>query len=145
MKVVLAGGSGTLGRRIAADLSARGDQVVVLTRAPRPGSLHRQVAWDGATVGPWANELGVVHATSPNPVRNAELMAVLRRVLRRPPAPPTPAPLVRLGAVLLRSDPALALLGRRCVPSRLLDAGFRFAYPQLAPALEALMVTNRRA
>jgi uncharacterized protein len=274
MKVVLAGGSGALGRRIAADLSARGDEVVVLTRSPRPGSFHRQVAWDGATVGPWATELagaalvnlagelvdrrptaanidlltrsrveptnalataarvsqppavwvqmstlaiygdggdqllderappareppqmagvahaweeaaaaapaerqvvlrtaivldrdtpalnrlvglvrwgvggrvgtgrqwvswlhiadllavvrrslddpalaGVVHATSPNPVRNAELMAVLRRVLRRPPAPPTPAPLVRLGAVLLRTDPALALLGRRCVP-----------------------------
>lgn len=88
---------------------------------------------------------GVVHATSPNPVRNAELMAVLRRVLRRPPAPPTPAPLVRLGAILLRTDPALALLGRRCVPSRLLDAGFRFAYPQLAAALEDLLVTNRGA
>jgi uncharacterized protein len=303
MKVVLAGGSGALGRRIAADLSARGDEVVVLTRSPRPGSLHRQVAWDGATVGPWATELagaalvnlagelvdrrptaanidlltrsrveptnalataarvsqppavwvqmstlaiygdggdqllderappareppqmagvaraweeaaaaapaerqvvlrtaivldrdtpalnrlvglvrwgvggrvgtgrqwvswlhiadllavvrrslddpalaGVVHATSPNPVRNAELMAVLRRVLRRPPAPPTPAPLVRLGAVLLRTDPALALLGRRCVPSRLLDAGFAFAYPQLTPALEDLLATTTGA
>jgi uncharacterized protein len=85
---------------------------------------------------------GVVHATSPHPVRNAELMATLRKVLRRPPAPPTPTPLVRLGAVLLRTDPALALTGRRCVPSRLLDAGFTFTYPRLFPALQNLLANR---
>ena len=303
MKVVLAGGSGALGRRIAADLGARGDEVVVLTRSPRTGSPHRQVAWDGTTVGPWASELagaavvnlagelvdrrptqgnvelltrsrvqptealaaaaagldepppvwvqagtlaiygdagdaildetstpaegppqmagvaraweaaaagapgvrqvvlrtgivldrhtpaldrlaglarwglggrvgtgrqwiswihvtdflavvrraiddaglsGVVHATSPGPVRNAELMAALRRVLHRPPALPTPAALVHVGALLLRTDPALALTGRRCVPARLLRAGFTFAYPELVPALEDLLGGGRR-
>ena len=36
---------------------------------------------------------GVIHVTSPNPVRNAELMATLRTALHRPAAPPTPAPL----------------------------------------------------
>lgn len=56
MKVVLAGGSGALGRSIAADLAARGDEVVVLTRTVRPGPF-RQVPWDGVTVGPWAAEL----------------------------------------------------------------------------------------
>ena len=66
-------------------------------------------------------------------------MATLRRVLRRPPAPPTPAALVRLGAVFLRTDPALALLGRRCVPVALLDAGFRFRFPDLEPALRDLL------
>jgi NAD dependent epimerase/dehydratase family enzyme len=81
---------------------------------------------------------GVVHATSPHPVRNAALMAALRHVLRRPPAPPTPAPVVRLGAAVLRTDPALGLTGRRCVPTRLLDAGFTFAHPRLGPALENL-------
>lgn len=298
MKVVLAGGSGALGRRIAADLTARGDEVVILTRSVRRERPYRQVGWDGATVGPWAAELtgavvvnlagelvdrrptaanvelltrsrvqptraliaavssvdepptvwvqastlaiygdggerildeqappadgpaqmagvaraweqaaagysagrqvvlrtgfvldrdtpavdrltgltrwglggrlgsgrqwlswlhiadflaivrrciddaamvGVVHATSPYPVRNAELMAALRRVLRRPPTLAMPAPLVRLGALLLRTDPALALTGRRCVPSRLLDAGFAFTFPHLAPALQDLI------
>ena len=57
MKVVLAGGSGALGRRIADDLTARGDEIVVLTRAPRRGAAHREVAWDGVTVGAWAEEL----------------------------------------------------------------------------------------
>ncbi|WP_327002076.1 DUF1731 domain-containing protein [Dactylosporangium sp. NBC_01737] len=82
---------------------------------------------------------GVVHATSPEPVRNAELMAALRQALRRPPAPPTPAPLVRLGAFVLRTDPALALTGRRCVPARLQRAGFQFAHPQLRAALGDLL------
>jgi len=82
---------------------------------------------------------GVVHATSPNPVRNRDLMAALRKALRRPTAPPTPAPLVRLGAVLLRTDPALALTGRRAVPARLQSAGFSFAHPHLDEALRQLL------
>lgn len=82
---------------------------------------------------------GVVHVASPHPVRNAELMAEFRKVLHRPAAPPTPAALVRLGAVVLRTDPALALTGRRCVPTRLLDADFVFAYPKLDQALEDLL------
>lgn len=81
----------------------------------------------------------MVHATSPEPVRNAELMAALRRVLHRPPAPPTPATIVRLGSILLRTDPDLALLGRRCVPARLQQAGFVFTYPRLQPALDDLI------
>ncbi len=307
MKVVVAGGSGALGRRVTADLASRGHDVVILTRSPgphSPGSPHssgpggtgRRVRWDGRSPGPWAAELpgaavinlcgllvdrpptprnvelltssrveptlalvsaaatldppppvwiqmstlaiygdagdailderaqpadgppqmagvalaweaaagtpasrqvilrtgivldplttamrrlrglarfglggrigtgrqwvswlhigdylgiiraclahpalsGVVHATSPNPVTNTELMAILRQVLHRPPAPPTPAPLLRLGAILLRSDPALALTGRRCVPARLLESGFAFEHPDLPAALRHL-------
>jgi uncharacterized protein (TIGR01777 family) len=302
MKIVVAGGSGALGRRLCADLAERGHDVVVLTRSPRPGPF-RQVAWDGVTVGPWAAELagaavvnlagelvdrrptaantalltssrvqptlalraaaeqldepvpvwlqasttaihgdagetlvdedtppadgppqmagvarawedaaagantlrqvvlrtsivfdrhtpaldrlvlltrlglggriatgrqwtswlhvedwlaiarwslgvdapaapapsGVLLATSPNPVRNAELMATLRSVLHRPAAPPTPELLVRMGAVLLRTDPALALTGRRAVSARLARAGFEFRHPHLDEALTDLL------
>jgi uncharacterized protein len=303
-KVVLAGGSGALGKRIAADLRERGDDVVVLTRTVRPGRPYRQVAWDGATVGPWADELpgsvlinlagalvdrpptkanidlltrsrvlptralveaatslpepprvwlqmstlaiygdggetvleegapvadgppqmagvaraweeaaagapagrqvvmrtgvvlapgtpaldrlaglvrwglasgrvgtgrqwvswihiadllaavrrliddddlsGIVHVTGPEPVRNTDLMAALRVVLRRPLSLPTPEPLVRLGSLVLRTDPALALTGRRCLPARLQAAGFRFAHPALRPALVDLLDDRRR-
>jgi uncharacterized protein (TIGR01777 family) len=87
---------------------------------------------------------GVVHATGPQPVRNSELMAALRAALRRPPAPPTPAALVHAGAVLLRTDPALALTGRRAVPARLRSAGFRFAHPDLQEALTDLLAPERR-
>jgi NAD dependent epimerase/dehydratase family enzyme len=77
----------------------------------------------------------IVHVTSPLPVRNQDFMTSLRRAVHRPPAPPTPAALVRLGARLLRSDPALALTGRRGMPARLVAAGFEFRYPDLDPAL----------
>jgi uncharacterized protein len=45
---------------------------------------------------------------------------------------------VHLGAVLMRTDPALALTGRRCIPRRLLDAGFRFELPTFDEAVERL-------
>lgn len=300
MKVVLAGGSGALGRRIAADLSARGDEVVVLTRRMRPELPYRQAVWDGRTVGAWRDELagaalinlagelvdrrptarnialltrsrvdptralaaaaaglaeplqvwvqlstlaiygdagepvldesapladsppqmagvakaweaaasaapddirqvilrtavvldrgtpaldrlvdvvtwgiggriasgrqwtswlhiddllaivrlslddpdvaGVVHATAPQPVRNADLMAALRSALHRPAwAPPTPAWAVRVGSVLLRTDPLLALTGRRAVPQRLIERGFEFRHPSIDGALADLL------
>ena len=302
MKIVVAGGSGALGRRLCADLADRGHDVVVLSRSPRPGPF-RQVAWNGVAVGPWATELsgaavvnlagqlvdlrptpantalltssrvqptlalraaaeqldepvpvwlqastaaihgdagetlvdedtppadgppqmagvaraweeaaagahtarqvvlrtsvvfdrhtpaldrlvlltrlglggriasgrqwtswlhvedwlaiarwslgleelaapppsGVLLATSPNPVRNAELMGTLRAVLQRPAAPPTPELLVRVGAMLLRTDPALALTGRRAVSARLAAAGFEFRHPDLDEALTDLL------
>src|SRR5262245_35626866 len=58
MKVVLAGGAGALGRRIAADLDARGDDVIVLSRSPAADGPGRQLRWDGLSVGRWAAELG---------------------------------------------------------------------------------------
>lgn len=82
---------------------------------------------------------GVVIATSPEPVRNADLMRTLRSVLYRPPAPPTPTWAVGLGSLVLRTDPALATTGRQAVPARLLDAGFQFQHPQLQTALNDLL------
>ena len=296
MKMVLAGGSGALGRRLAAAASARGDEVVVLTRTPRPTVAYRQVRWDGETVGAWADELsdavlinlagelvdrrpsasnialltnsrvrptaalvaasqaaaprvwvqlstlaiygdtgdavltedspvgdeppqmcgvaraweaaaagaiagrqvilragavldrgtpaldrltaiarwgvggriasgrqwiswlhiddflaitdrviadpslsGIVHATSPDAVRNTDLMRELRHAVHRPPAPPTPGWLVKLGAIALRTDPALALTGRRAIPVKLTAVGHEFHYPDLRNALSNLL------
>lgn len=298
MRIVIAGGSGSLGRRVADDFAKRDHEVVILTRSTRSDIAHRQVEWDGRTVGAWASELegavlinlagelvdrrpterniallrrsrvgpttalvqaaaalatpltlwvqmstlaiygdagpgivqeghptaegppqmagvagpweeaargaradrqvvlrtgivldrgapaferlthltklglggristgdqwvswihisdflaalrfvcdepkvdGVVHFTSPNPIQNRDMMATLRSALHRPWSPPTPRPLVHLGALLMRSDAALALTGRRCVPRRLLDAGFVFAHPAFTGALDDLL------
>lgn len=304
MKIVIAGGTGSLGRRIADDLARRGNDVVILTRSARPDIAHRQVEWNGRDVGDWAAELqgavlvnlagelvdrrptrrnvellrrsrvdptralveasrvldapipvwvqmstlaiygdagqgvveeghpvadgppqmpgvarrwedaardaradrqlvlrtgivldrgapaferlttltrlglggrisrgdqwvswvhiddflaalrfvlgahsmdGVVHVTSPNPVQNREMMSTLRSALQRPWSPPTPAPLVHLGALLMGSDPALALTGRRCVPRRLLDASFEFEHAELADAIADLTMEREPA
>lgn len=304
LKVVLAGGSGSLGRRIAADLGGRGHDIVILTRRVNPALPIRQVPWDGRTVGDWATELeaadtavinlagklvdcrptrsniaaliqsrvqptralvaasrqlktplrhwiqasttaiwsdagetycdestpipnglpqmtgvaepwerafagantshgvilrtsivldpdspalarlarltryglggrvstgrqwfswihradwlsiiraclgltpgvtipaGVVVAAADHPVRNNDLMATLRRQLNRPPAPPTPAALVKLGAAFLRTDPALGLTGRHATSKVLKGCGFEFEFPNLDAALADLV------
>ncbi len=56
-RIVLAGGSGFLGRVLAEYLTARGAETVILTRAPRVGTKVREVAWDGKTVGDWLKEI----------------------------------------------------------------------------------------
>jgi hypothetical protein len=300
-EIVIAGGTGSLGRRVADDFASRGDNVTILTRSPRPGIDHRQVRWDGRTAGRWAVELeaaivvnlagelvdrrpsarnvellrrsrveptkalveaasaratppplwlqmstlaiygdagddlideqhpvaggppqmpgvarpweqavqgattdrlvimrtavvldhgtpafdrlvrltkvglggristgeqwiswihiddylravrfirdhddiaGTVHVTAPNPIQNRDMMATLRTALQRPWSPPSPKPLVHLGALLMRTDPALALTGRRGVPRRLLDAGFEFDHPTFDSALQDLLVAK---
>lgn len=82
---------------------------------------------------------GTYHVTSPTPVRNAEMMATYRRLLGRRFGLPAPAPLVRLGAPLLGSSASLALVGRRCVPSRLLAEGFEFTQTDFAATAETAL------
>jgi uncharacterized protein len=62
MKVVIAGGSGFLGRPLAAAFTADGHNVVVLSRtakaAPAPARGLRTVPWTpNGDTGPWAGEL----------------------------------------------------------------------------------------
>ncbi|MFI9401470.1 DUF1731 domain-containing protein [Nocardia sp. NPDC052316] len=82
---------------------------------------------------------GILLAATDFPVRNRELMAALRRHLRRPPAPPTPTALLKIGAVLLRSDAALGLTGRHATSKVLRQQGFTFRYPTLDEALTDLL------
>ena len=57
-KLILAGGSGFLGGELAEHFSARGWEVVVLTRSPKSRTNSaREVAWDAATFGDWSREL----------------------------------------------------------------------------------------
>jgi uncharacterized protein (TIGR01777 family) len=82
---------------------------------------------------------GAYVATAPTPVTNSEFMRELRRALRVPFGIPTAAWQVRLAAPLvLRTDPELALYGRRCLPKRLQEEGFRFEFPALPEALQDL-------
>ena len=88
---------------------------------------------------------GIYAATAPGPVTNHQFMRELRRALRRPWSPPTPAPLVHLGSLLLRTDSTLATLGRRCVPTRFMKEGFTFRFPVLPEALDDLLGKDRRS
>lgn len=57
MKIVMPGGSGQVGTVLARAFAADGHEVVVLSRASRPQAAWRTVAWDGASGGPWADEV----------------------------------------------------------------------------------------
>jgi uncharacterized protein (TIGR01777 family) len=81
---------------------------------------------------------GVFNVTGPNPVTNAVFMRELRRVLQRPWSPPVPARGTRIGAFFMRTEPSLALTGRRCRPKRFLENGFQFEFPELRGALADL-------
>jgi uncharacterized protein (TIGR01777 family) len=58
MRIVIAGGSGLIGRAVAADLAAAGHEIVVLSRDPaRHGALPQGVRaerWDGRSAAGWA-------------------------------------------------------------------------------------------
>ncbi|GAB3644076.1 TIGR01777 family oxidoreductase [Spirosoma arcticum] len=71
---------------------------------------------------------GVVNATAPNPIRNHDFMALLRRTLHAPVGLPATAWMLEIGAVLLRTETELVLKSRNVVPTKLLDAGFQFAF-----------------
>ena len=83
---------------------------------------------------------GVYMVTAPEPVTNREFMRAMRAAYRRPWSPPAPAIGVRLACrFLLNTDPELALLGRRCVPTRLgAEHQFEFHHPTIERALEDL-------
>jgi uncharacterized protein (TIGR01777 family) len=56
-RIVLAGGSGVLGRLLARTLAAKGHEITVLTRSPQGGGEARQAQWDARTLGAWQREL----------------------------------------------------------------------------------------
>lgn len=80
---------------------------------------------------------GPVNVVSPHAVTNAEFTRTLGRVLGRPTILPLPA----FAARLLFGEMADALLlgGARVLPKRLEGSGYRFAYPDLEPALVHLL------
>ncbi|MBC8107580.1 MAG: TIGR01777 family protein [Anaerolineae bacterium] len=84
---------------------------------------------------------GLYIAASPNAVTNADFMRELRRAVLRPWSPPVPAIMVRLGCLFLRTEPVLALTGRRAMPRRLTELGFDFHHPDLHRTLESLTRT----
>ncbi len=54
-KVVIPGGSGQVGTILARAFHGDGHEIIVLSRRPEPAPW-RVVAWDGRTLGPWAEE-----------------------------------------------------------------------------------------
>jgi uncharacterized protein (TIGR01777 family) len=81
---------------------------------------------------------GPVNVASPDVVDNRELMRMVRRAYRARFGIPTPAWLLRLGAILIRTEAELVLKSRWVQPEKLLDAGFVYSQPELGRALQQI-------
>ena len=79
---------------------------------------------------------GVFNCSSPNPVKNTELMKIFREKMKMPFGLPTPKFLLEIGAFLIRTETELLLKSRWVVPQRLQNEGFEFDYPYLEKAIE---------
>jgi uncharacterized protein (TIGR01777 family) len=76
---------------------------------------------------------GPVNVVAPNPVRNTEFTKVLAKTLHRPALFPAPAFALRLA--LGEMADALLLASQKVMPAKLVDSGYQFSEPELAPAL----------
>jgi uncharacterized protein (TIGR01777 family) len=81
---------------------------------------------------------GSVNIAAPNPMPQAEFMRALREAWGTRVALPTPAWMLEIGALLLRTESELVLKSRRVVPRRLLEQGFGFSYPDWPEAARDL-------
>ncbi|MFJ4579021.1 TIGR01777 family oxidoreductase [Streptomyces echinatus] len=77
---------------------------------------------------------GPVNLTAPQPLTNREITAAMARVLHRPAAFAVPAPVLRTALGEMAGD---VLGSQRVVPKRLLESGFRFAFPGIEEAIRA--------
>ena len=81
---------------------------------------------------------GALNVAAPNPLPNAEFMQVLRKAWGISFGLPANALMLELGAFLLRSETELILKSRRVIPTRLLQSGFAFQFPDWADAASDL-------
>jgi uncharacterized protein (TIGR01777 family) len=79
---------------------------------------------------------GAINLCSPNPVRNQDLGRAIGNVLHRPSFLPAPGFMIEL---ILGEFGSVLLKGQRVIPSRLLEAGFKFHYPDIEVALKNII------
>lgn len=79
---------------------------------------------------------GPFNLTAPHPVTNREVTEAMARVLRRPAVFAVPAPVLR---AVLGEMSGEVLGSARVVPARLLESGFRFAFPRIEGAVRAAL------
>jgi hypothetical protein len=86
---------------------------------------------------------GAINLASPNPLPNAAFMRELREASGIRFGLPSPAWLLEIGAVFMRTETELVLKSRRVVPARLLQTGFSFSFPSWPGAVGDLVQRAR--
>ncbi|ASU32566.1 TIGR01777 family oxidoreductase [Mucilaginibacter xinganensis] len=82
---------------------------------------------------------GVFNCAAPVPLKNADLMQVIRNAYGMPFGLPAPQWMLEAGAVLIGTETELILKSRWVLPARLLKSGFKFEYETAAEAVMAIL------
>jgi uncharacterized protein (TIGR01777 family) len=88
---------------------------------------------------------GPVNLAAPHPLPNTDFMRILRESWGTRLGLPSTRWMLEIGAVLLRTETELILKSRRVVPTRLLEHGFTFQYPDWPEAAHELCSRWRAA
>jgi len=79
---------------------------------------------------------GPVNLTAPNPATNQEFTSALARAMHRPALFPVPSIALKIALGGFSTE----ILGsKKVIPQKLIDSGFTFDYPHIAPALSELI------
>ncbi|MBC7913318.1 MAG: TIGR01777 family protein [Pyrinomonadaceae bacterium] len=113
----------------------------------KQGDGQQYVAWvheqDAAKCTEWLmnhEELnGVVNCTAPEPVKNAQLMGIIRNAYGVPFGLPAPVWLLEIGAKVIGTETELILKSRWVLPKRLLDSGYPFLFSKAEHAVKDLL------
>ncbi|RAJ74031.1 hypothetical protein CLV59_111150 [Chitinophaga dinghuensis] len=87
---------------------------------------------------------GVFNCTAPHPVTNREFMRTLRQKAGHVVGLPAPAWLLEVGAALIGTETELLLKSRWVLPTRALQLGYQFKYPQLEAAMADILARMPR-
>ena len=82
---------------------------------------------------------GVFNTSSENPVNNKTLMQLFRENMNVQIGLPAPEWLLKIGAVLIKTETELILKSRWVIPERLLQSGFVFKYQTIDEALKNIL------
>jgi len=82
---------------------------------------------------------GVYNASAPNPISNERIMTTIRKQMQMPFGLPSPAWLLEMGAILIGTETELIFKSRWVVPTKLLQADFRFQFPTIEEAVNDIL------
>ncbi|WEK18243.1 MAG: TIGR01777 family oxidoreductase [Candidatus Pedobacter colombiensis] len=113
----------------------------------RQGDGNQYVSWiheqDVAKCTEWLMQHkdlnGVVNCTSPEAVKNAKLMKIIRTAYGIPFGLPSPTWLLELGAIFIGTETELILKSRWVAPKHLADSGYPFIFQKAEHAIKDIL------
>lgn len=82
---------------------------------------------------------GAINTSAPNPITNAQLMHLFRKNMNMPFGLPAPTWLLKIGAIMIKTETELILKSRWVIPQKLMDWGFTFSYNTVDAALKEIL------